>query len=162
MLEVCNGRLEEINEIMEVYAAAREIMRSNGNPNQWGTTHPPYETVLNDINNRLNYVIKEDGVICGSFFFDVMEDPTYMVIEGAWLNDKPYGVIHRIGSNGKASGVLKTALEFAFKNTSNVRIDTHEDNKIMQHLLTKYGFTRCGIIHLANGDPRIAFHREVT
>ncbi len=30
-----------------------------------------------------------------------------------------------------------------------LRADTHADNKIMQHLLEKNGFTRCGVIHVA-------------
>ena len=33
----------------------------------------------------------------------------------------------------------------------------HDDNKIMQRAVAKYGFQRAGIIHLANGSPRIAY-----
>ena len=33
------------------------------------------------------------------------------------------------------------------------------DNQIMQHLLEKNGFTRCGIIHVADGTPRIAYQK---
>ena len=40
-----------------------------------------------------------------------------------------------------------------------VRADTHADNKIMQHILEKNGFTKCGIIHVADGTPRIAYQR---
>ena len=40
-----------------------------------------------------------------------------------------------------------------------LRADTHADNKIMQHLLEKNGFTRCGIIHVADGTPRIAYQK---
>ena len=29
----------------------------------------------------------------------------------------------------------------------------------MQHLLEKHGFSYCGIIYLANGDPRLAYQR---
>ena len=162
MLEVRHGKLEEIDTIMDIYAAAREIMRSSGNPNQWGTTNPPREVVINEIKEGHNYVITNGDTICASFFFNVMEDPTYLVIEdGSWLNDSPYGVIHRIGSDGTCKGVLETALNFAFTKTNNIRIDTHNDNKIMQHLLVKNGFTKCGIIHLLNGDPRIAFQKFV-
>ena len=37
--------------------------------------------------------------------------------------------------------------------------DTHRDNTIMQHLITKHGFTYCGIILLANGDERLAYQK---
>ena len=40
-----------------------------------------------------------------------------------------------------------------------MRADTHADNKVMQHLLESEGFTRCGIIHVADGTPRIAYQR---
>jgi len=42
----------------------------------------------------------------------------------------------------------------SFSHDSNIRIDTHRDNRIMQHVISKYGFTYCGIIYLANGDER--------
>ena len=29
----------------------------------------------------------------------------------------------------------------------------------MQHLIEKNGFKRCGIIHIADGSPRIAYER---
>ena len=38
-------------------------------------------------------------------------------------------------------------------------VDTHADNKVMQHLLESEGFTRCGIIHVEDGTPRIAYQR---
>ena len=37
------------------------------------------------------------------------------------------------------------------------RIDTHRDNKIMQHNITKHSFTYCGIIYLLSGDERLAY-----
>ena len=34
------------------------------------------------------------------------DDPTYQQIyEGTWLNNEPYGVIHRLATNGKQKGV---------------------------------------------------------
>ena len=40
-----------------------------------------------------------------------------------------------------------------------LRADTHADNKVMQHLLEKNGFTRCGVIHVADGSPRFAYQK---
>ena len=47
-----------------------------------------------------------------------------------------------------------------YPSESAIRIDTHRDNKIMQHNLLKYGFTYCGIIYLANGDERLAYQKH--
>ena len=39
----------------------------------------------------------------------------------------------------------------------NIRIDTHRNNRIMQHCIDRYGFTCCGIICLESGDERLAY-----
>ena len=63
-------------------------------------------------------------------------DPTYDIIyDGKWPNDKPYATIHRIASSGEATGIMHTALQYALTLYDNIRIDTHRDNLVMQHLL---------------------------
>ena len=47
----------------------------------------------------------------------------------------------------------------ALSKCPNLRIDTHQDNKVMQHVVEKHGFTRRGIIYIADGSPRIAYER---
>ena len=92
------------------------------------------------------------------FAFILGEDPTYSYIEnGNWLSDKPYGTIHRIAGDGTVSGVVKTAVDYCRETIKNIRIDTHENNKTMQHVLGKLGFSKCGIIYLEDGSPRIAY-----
>lgn len=154
---------EDIPEIMAIYAYAREQMKNNGNPTQWGDRHPPRQTIENDIRDKTGYVILDDDEsICGVFAFIIGPDPTYAVIwDGKWLNDKPYGVIHRIASSGRKKGILAAALSYCESQIDNIRIDTHSDNKIMQHLLEKYDYRKCGIISVADGTPRIAYHKEV-
>ena len=51
------------------------------------------------------------------------------------------------------------SVNWCLEHCESLRADTHADNKIMQHLLEKNGFTRCGIIHVADGTPRIAYQR---
>ena len=84
--------------------------------------------------------------------------PTYRVIhDGAWHSDKTYATIHRIASDGMVKHCLKTVVDFAKTKVDYVRLDTHEDNKIMQHLAQKCGFKYCGIIYVADGTPRLAY-----
>ena len=158
---ITHAKTEDLPDILMTYAWAREFMKRTGNPNQWKDTNPTRETVEEDIREGRNYVIRENGELVGVFACIPGVDPTYLRIEdGQWLNDGPYVTIHRIAGNGKARGVLEAAVRFASSLAENIRIDTHEDNKVMQHLLKKNGFTRCGIIHLLNGDPRIAYQKE--
>ena len=53
----------------------------------------------------------------------------------------------------------KHILHFAVKRCRIYNIDTHEDNHIMQHLITKNGFQKCGIISAHDGTPRIAYEK---
>ncbi len=148
----------DLDEIMGIYDTARAFMRQNGNRSQWINGYPQKELVQKDIAQGHCFVCEEEG-IHGVFAFLLGEDPTYNVIEkGAWLNDRPYGTIHRIGSDGQRKQIFRHAVGYCLGITEDLRIDTHEDNKVMQRLVENYGFQRCGIIYIEDGTPRIAYH----
>ena len=151
---------QDLPEILDIYAFAREQMKKNGNPTQWGDHRPSRAVIERDIDLEQSYVVCEDGEILGVFAFTVGAEPTYLEIEnGSWLNDEPYGVIHRVASAGKKSGVLSLIFTFCEGKADNIRIDTHDDNKIMQHLLERHGYQKCGRIHIDDGSPRIAYQK---
>ena len=155
-----NAHPSDWDDIMEIYAIARDFMKTAGNPTQWGDTFPPEDMVREDIELQRNYVVEIDGRIQAVFAMIAGIDPTYVVIEGAWLDDTPYAAVHRVASAGKKKGVLPTCMQYCLSRSDNIKIDTHENNKIMQHQLEKFGFVRCGIITLANGESRIAYQYE--
>ena len=158
-INIRHTEIENLEAVMGIYAYARAQMKANGNPHQWGDTSPAETVIKSDIQNRNSYVFEQDGVPCGVFTFIIGEDPTYRTIEGQWKCDGVYGTIHRIAGNGRARGVFRHCLKFCESKISNLRIDTHRDNHIMQHLIEKYGFERCGIIYIADGSPRIAYQK---
>ena len=143
----------DIPEIMQVMEAAKKIMRSSGNMHQWGDGYPSEAVIFSDMGKHGGYVIEEAGRIIGYFAFLPSPEPTYSKIyDGEWLDDTlPYHVIHRIASYPEVHGIFSTIMDFCFSHDSNIRIDTHKDNRIMQHNIEKHGFTYCGIIYLANG-----------
>lgn len=152
----------DMPEILRVYARARRYMEETGNPNQWKKTNPPAATLEDDIARGQLFVgMGEDGGIRLCFALVPGIDPTYIEINGAWRNDEPYAAIHRVASDGKQKGVFGHCVAFARERYANLRVDTHRDNKIMQHLAEKHGFVRCGIIHIADGSERIAYHLVV-
>ena len=132
-------------------------MRADGNLHQWSDKYPDEETLLNDIARGELYIAHDGNEIYGVFMLSFSGEDTYKEIQGAWINDEPYAVIHRIASFGKGKNLLEEAIDFAFEKTNNIRIDTHEDNNIMRTLLKKLGFIYTGIIHLKNGDERRAY-----
>lgn len=149
---------KDIDKMMVVYARAKELMDENGNPTQWRKGYPTRDMIMMDVASDCSYVIEERGIIHAAFFFKEWEDPTYKVIvDGNWKNTFPYGVIHRVASDGTLRGVMDTIVGFCKEKTRNLRCDTHEDNKVMQHCLEKNGFERCGIIFVHGDSPRIAY-----
>ncbi|MGI0529071.1 N-acetyltransferase [Treponema socranskii] len=156
-MTIRNALQKDFDDILRIYARAREYMKRNGNPTQWGENFPPETLINDDIREKRNYVVEADGCIHGVFAFIPGDDPTYARIEGAWKSDAPYGTIHRIASDGEIKGVFAAAIAFCKTRSSHLRIDTHADNKTMRYAIEKAGFKKCGIIRVADGTPRIAY-----
>ena len=156
---------EDIRRMMEIYSYAREYMAEHGNPNQWGPTNwPPEELIRCDIREGNSYVcVSDTGKVIGTFFYISGNDiePTYRTItDGTWLDDSPYGVVHRIAGDGSERGIGDFCINWAFAQCGHLRIDTHGDNIVMQRLLGKLGFVHCGTIHVEEDNyPRLAFEK---
>lgn len=153
---------DDVPVLMDIFRKARGIMRSSGNMHQWNDGYPSEEVVRRDIDNGHCVVLCEEGEVVATMAFIPGPDPTYAEIyDGGWLSDAPYHVIHRIAVAEPGHNAAKALLDWGFRQTGSIRIDTHKDNVIMQHVLSKYGFTHCGVILLANGDPREAYQKDL-
>ncbi len=152
------AKISDLTEVMRIYGEAKKFMSENGNPTQWQGNYPDSELVSTDIENENLYVICADnGEVSACFGLFVGDDPTYSYIDGKWLSDTPYAAIHRVASDGRMKGVFRRCFEFVSANYSHIRIDTHDDNKIMQRAVESCGFVYCGIIYVENGTPRRAY-----
>ena len=153
------ANISDLPNLMQLFEEARSFMRAHGNMNQWVGGYPQESLLRSDIDSGCSYVCEEEGRIAASFYFRCGIDPTYLEIEdGAWLNDEPYGVIHRIAS--RAKGAATACVQWCASQIDNLRIDTHRDNYVMQNFVKKNGLSYCGIIHLENGDERLAYQRR--
>ena len=154
----------DIDRLMRIFAIARDFMKSSGNPNQWINGYPQEELIKNEISAGHCFVCvnSDSGNIVATFCFIQGPDPTYSYIEdGEWPDDEPYYVIHRLASDGSVKGITGFCIDWCQRISPCLRADTHHDNKVMQHLLEKNRFERCGIIYVANGTPRIAYQRNI-
>ena len=156
---------QDVARMMEIYAYAREFMARTGNPNQWGPTNwPPERLIHEDIRHGNSYVCENDeGRVVGTFYFIQGRniEPTYREItDGEWMDESPYGVVHRVASDGSEKGIGAFCLSWAFEQCRHMRIDTHGDNAVMQGLLRKLGYIHCGTIYVEEDDyPRLAFEK---
>ncbi|MDO5110988.1 MAG: GNAT family N-acetyltransferase [Clostridia bacterium] len=163
-MQIRHATEADIPRMMEIYAYARRFMAAHGNPRQWGATSwPPEALIRSDVADGKSYLCVHEDHIVGVFFYNFGEDiePTYREIrDGAWLDDSPYGVIHRIAGDGSVRGIGSACIDWAFQQCGHLRIDTHSDNQIMQKLLRKKGFAHCGTIYVVeDDDPRSAFEK---
>ena len=159
-MEIRRATINDLDAIMPIFDEARGFMRRNGNLGQWTGGYPSREQIADDIALGHLYKAVDGDAILGVFFFAVMDEPTYHVIDGSWTYDRPYGVIHRIARGPSFPGsLLHEALAFASEVIDYIRVDTYCDNIPMQRALEREGFTRCGIIWIADGSERIAFDR---
>ena len=157
---------QDLERIMEIYAYARQFMAQHGNPNQWGPTNwPPEALIRKDIADGSSYVCENGaGKVIGTFFFTQGSDiePTYREItDGNWLDKSPYGIVHRIASDGSEKGTGAFCINWAYDQCGHLRMDTHGDNTVMQNLLRKLGFIHCGTIYVQEDSyPRLAYEKS--
>ena len=165
-MRIRNSTEQDLDRMMEIYQYARQFMAEHGNPDQWGPTNwPPEALIRKDIADGSSYVCLNDAEkIIGTFFFIHGTDiePTYREItEGNWLDESPYGVVHRIASDGSEKGIGAFCINWAYDRCGHLRIDTHNDNIVMQNLLRKLGFVHCGTIYVEEDDaPRRAYEKS--
>ncbi|MBR5515805.1 MAG: tRNA (guanosine(46)-N7)-methyltransferase TrmB [Clostridia bacterium] len=167
-LEIRKAEACELDRIMEIVAQAQEYMKEAGFC-QWDNGYPSRELIEKDIKDENRYVVCHNNTIMASAGLFMGEEPDYKEIyEGEWLNSSPYISIHRICVDNKFKGmglggaVVRHCEDIARKNNiRNIRCDTHEENLSMRRMLEKNGFVYCGIIHLADGSPRVAYQKKM-
>lgn len=162
-MEIRHTQPDELPVLLDIFAHARRFMAQTGNPHQWGDRFPTREMLEADIAAGRSFVCLDGGRIVATFCFSTAGEPTYRVIrEGAWLDDAPYGVVHRIAAAEQGRGAAAYCLEWCLQQCGNIRIDTHRDNKPMQRLLQRLGYTYCGLIDLENGrGERLAYQKRL-
>lgn len=123
--------MADLQTMLKIYEHARKLMASNGNPTQWGDKFPREEVVRDDVESQRTVLLVDtvDGEerVLAQFALCPGIDPTYVNIDGAWLDDDPYVTIHRIASSGLAKGAAKDCITGASNITAmcaRIRIPT--------------------------------------
>lgn len=148
-MEIKKASLEYIDEIMKIYQEAKEFMNLHGNPDQWPEGYPSRDLILHDFNHM--YICFHEKKVAAVFYYAIEEDEDYQRIEGHWLNNNRYGVVHRVSSAHIVKGAAKFILKWAYEQIPNIKMDTGENNIPMQNLLKSCGFQYCGkVVHEDN------------
>ena len=162
------AEISDVASIMEVIEDAKLYLKEQG-IDQWQDGFPTKELIVEDIIMRESFVFVEEEEIVGYICVNLGEEPNYNTIyDGAWkLEGSDFGTIHRtaLKSDFRGKGVSLRMFFLAEqlcvkKAKQSIRIDTHRDNQLMQHLCVKYGYEYCGTILLdRNNARRIAYEK---
>lgn len=165
MNQIRPSTTEDIPFIMGMIAQAQNYFKQQG-VDQWQDGYPNTEVIRNDIRNHNSYVLLQEDRIIATAMISFDGEPTYADIDGHWLTDHPYAVVHRIAVESalKGQNIAGSILAFAEKMCHErqipcLRIDTHEENHSMQRVAAKSGFQYCGIIKVRDGAPRKAYEK---
>ena len=159
---------EDIPEIMNIIRDAQAGMKLLG-ISQWQNGYPQRSLIESDVESGVSFVLLDEGGIIGTAVISFGGEPTYDYIEGAWLtSEAEFVVIHRLTIRPDRRGARLAERLFAEaermcreRGVRTMRIDTHEGNLPMQRAVERYGFVRCGVIYLNNGDPRLAYEKPL-
>ncbi|KRK70949.1 GNAT family N-acetyltransferase [Lacticaseibacillus nasuensis] len=159
------GQMADVPAIMEIIEAARAFLGAQ-HIDQWQGTYPDQAAVEADIKAGTNRLLIVDGQVAGNANLLPGPDPFYHRIDGAgWIGERPYVAIHRFAMSAtvRGHGLTRVFLSNLFSEVyaqgyRDVRIDTHAENKIMQHVAESNGFTYRGIVYLDEPVPeRMAY-----
>lgn len=151
----------DLPAMLDMIVHSRTLMRAAGNTVQWPEGYPCADDLSHDIVAGHCHIIEEAGRIVGTFSLVPGNEPTYSFIEGGqWLDDTtPYSTIHRLACAQGVHGIGRTCLEWCNRHADNLRMDTHETNATVRHLVEQDGFTYCGIVYMTDGTPRLAYQK---
>ncbi len=88
-MEIRKTTLQDVDTVLEAFAAAKRYMRANGNASQWGDEYPDRSIVTYDIACGSSYVMLENGEIVGTFaLFSARTRATASskTARGIWIN----------------------------------------------------------------------------
>lgn len=166
-LEIILAEKQDLDAIMEIVKQAQAFIKSQGFE-QWNDGYPQRTQFEEDIEKKSCYVMKSHKQVVGFMTLLFEKEEAYDSLEGKWLTDLPYGVIHRsaIAESFRGHHALQHFFEFAQeqaleKKIRSLRIDTHEKNLPMRKSAERFGFIYCGKVSYGPNKPRVAYEKEL-
>lgn len=157
--------IKDFEACWKIIDQARRMMILSGR-HQWTPNYPSREDIERDINNGNAYVLTVDNVVAVYGAVILNGEPKYENIDGQWMSNGDYYVIHRFATLPKYQ---REGLARIFINKVNslcevervpsIKVDTNYDNIPMVKLLSSMGFCLCGQIEYGTRGTRFAFEK---
>lgn len=167
-MQLVRANMEQLIDIMKVIADGRQALKNLG-LEQWQDNYPSIEDIQADIENQMSYVLIEDSSIIGTVALDDRGEKAYdNLFDGEWHFDVPYLTVHRmaIAQHATLKGIgtkLLTLIEQIAieKKIPQIRLDTHEENYVMQKVATKNNYVYAGKVNYGVDFDCLAYDKKV-
>lgn len=170
-MQIRKAEMADFDQVMAILKDGRNQLAERG-IDQWQGDYPNPDHVKEDIEHGYAYLVKsEDGETVGTLSIVPAPDTTYDQLDGAWqVETNDYVTIHRVAihsdhtGHGYASKLYQAVISYftsGFNDVKSIRVDTHEDNLPMQHLIEKSGFKRVGTLHGVYRPNEISYVYEL-
>lgn len=144
------------------------LRRKNDGSDQWQDGYPNPEVIRADIENGHGFVLTHGDTLAGYAAIVINDEPAYLEIEGEWLTNGDFLVVHRIAlsedfvGRGLSKIIIQFIEEFAISNgIYSVKADTNHDNAAMLKIFEKMGYVYCGEVYFRS-SARKAFEKVLT
>jgi ribosomal protein S18 acetylase RimI-like enzyme len=156
-MEIIKGKMEDVEEIMNIIKAAVTDMELEG-IYQWDNIYPNKEVICNDITERNLYVYFDESIIKGFITLNEFQDKEYESIKWKFVKPKNL-IIHRLcidpkyKRKGIASSLIKYAEKFGRENKyESIRLDAFSQNDNACKLYEKNGYEKRGNVTFGKGE----------
>lgn len=160
----------DVPHIMKVIEQAREALRAEGVA-QWQDGFPLARDIEADVRDRIGYVFTDSEGICAFVCLSFEEEEPYRVpVSGAFSESAgAYATVHRAAVCERARGQGLSHALFAVceqtcrrRGIAYLRVDTHEKNARMRHIIAREGFTQVATVRLGSGALRLAYEKKLS
>lgn len=164
-IEMRRACAEDIPRILAITGQARAFQRASGFV-QWQDNYPARANIAADIAAGGAYVFCLAGEII-AYAYLCVGDSEYDRLTDTWQCDAPYGVVHRLAVSSDCQGKGLSATFFALieqhfirSDIHTVRIDTGEENVVMQRIMHRNGYVCRGVRQFVWG-VRLAYEKSL-
>ncbi len=153
--------------VWEILQQAIEQRRQDGSE-QWQDGYPNEKSIAADIAAGCGYVLEEHSAVLAYAAIISDKEPAYEAINGKWLTDGDYLVVHRVAVSNSSKGKGIATKLFAMiedlavrKRIYSIKVDTNFDNAPMLRIFEKLGYSYCGEVFF-RGSARKAFEKVLS
>lgn len=167
-MKIRKANLEDIDNIMHMYNSCVRGMIDEG-INQWDSTYPNKQIILNDIKYSTFFVVEIKKEIVAGINIDKNQDFTYKSIK--WHDtSNSFLVVHRLAVkkeywNKKIGKKLMLFTEELVINNklNSIRLDTYSGNQKAMNFYSRLGYKNMGSIQLKiNKDHYFCFEKIIS